>query len=59
MVHVIVRNQPSTDQPKEVIMDWTLEVVVLPVTDIDRSIAFIEIRSASHWTATRSLRRCM
>ena len=25
---------------KEVIMDWTLEVVVLPVSDIDRSIAF-------------------
>jgi catechol 2,3-dioxygenase-like lactoylglutathione lyase family enzyme len=24
----------------EVIMDWTLEVVVLPVSDIDRSIAF-------------------
>jgi hypothetical protein len=32
----------ATDQhnSKEVIMDWTLEVVVLPVSDIDRSIAF-------------------
>jgi catechol 2,3-dioxygenase-like lactoylglutathione lyase family enzyme len=26
--------------PKERIMDWTLEVVVLPVSDIDRSAAF-------------------
>ena len=27
-------------QHQEVIMDWTLEVVVLPVSDVDRSIAF-------------------
>ena len=25
---------------KEVIMDWTLEVVVIPVSDVDSSIAF-------------------
>jgi catechol 2,3-dioxygenase-like lactoylglutathione lyase family enzyme len=39
---VIVRNQviDRSTEHKEVIMDWTLEVVVLPVSDIDRSIAF-------------------
>jgi catechol 2,3-dioxygenase-like lactoylglutathione lyase family enzyme len=40
---VILKSQLITDQKpsiKDVIMDWTLEVVVLPVSDIDRSIAF-------------------
>jgi catechol 2,3-dioxygenase-like lactoylglutathione lyase family enzyme len=39
---VILKSQLITDQLgiKDVIMDWTLEVVVLPVSDIDRSIAF-------------------
>ena len=27
-------------EPKEHLMDWTLEVVILPVSDIDRSVAF-------------------
>ena len=29
-----------TDQPALEPMDWTLEVVILPVSDIDRSVAF-------------------
>ena len=39
---VILKSQLITDQLtiEDVIMDWTLEVVVLPVSDIDRSIAF-------------------
>ena len=40
---VILKSQLITDQKpsiKDVIMDWTLEVVVLPVSDIDRSIVF-------------------
>ena len=39
---MILKSQLITDQLgiKDVIMDWTLEVVVLPVSDIDRSIAF-------------------
>ena len=39
---MIVRNKviDRSTEHKEVIMDWTLEVVVLPVSDIDRSIAF-------------------
>jgi catechol 2,3-dioxygenase-like lactoylglutathione lyase family enzyme len=40
---VILKSQLITDQKpsiKDVIMDWTLEVLVLPVSDIDRSIVF-------------------
>jgi catechol 2,3-dioxygenase-like lactoylglutathione lyase family enzyme len=39
---VIVRKSDlrRSTKHKEVIMDWTLEVVVLPVSDINRSIAF-------------------
>ena len=39
---MILKSQLITDQLgiKDVIMDWTLEVVVLPVSDIGRSIAF-------------------
>lgn len=42
ILYVIVRSRFPTDwhKHKEVIMDWTLEVVVLPVSDIERSIAF-------------------
>jgi len=34
-------------------MDWTLEVVVVPVGDIDRAIASTVTASASIWTMAR------
>ena len=39
-------------------MDWTLEVVVLPVSDIDASIAFYATRSASTSTTTPRTSTC-
>jgi hypothetical protein len=39
-------------------MDWTLEVVVLPVADIDRAVAFYRARSASSSTTTRETSTC-
>jgi hypothetical protein len=44
VLRVILRSQPLAESIKhqEVIMDWTLEVVVLPVSDVDRSIARAE-----------------
>jgi hypothetical protein len=43
---------------EEVIMDWTLEIVVIPVSDIDRSIAFYRDQVGFTLDMTRSLRRC-
>jgi catechol 2,3-dioxygenase-like lactoylglutathione lyase family enzyme len=41
-------------------MDWSLEVVVLPVSDIDRSIAFYrDPKSASISITTRRTSTCM
>jgi hypothetical protein len=33
-------------------MDWKLEVIVLPVSDVDRAKAFYVAGSASTWTST-------
>ena len=33
-------------------MDWTLEVIVLPVSDIDRAKAFYSERAGFGWMST-------
>ncbi|OLM32193.1 MULTISPECIES: hypothetical protein [unclassified Pseudonocardia] len=39
-------------------MDWTLEVVVLPVSDLDAAVTFYATGSASTWTTTPAPSTC-
>src|SRR3954468_948674 len=39
---------PASTRERSLVMDWTLEVVVLPVSDIDRSVAFYRDQVGFH-----------
>src|SRR3954468_24293393 len=39
---------PASTRERSLVMDWTLEVVVLPVSDIDRSVAFYRDQMGVH-----------
>jgi catechol 2,3-dioxygenase-like lactoylglutathione lyase family enzyme len=47
---LVGRRFSARDVPfgKDLLMDWTLEVVVLPVSDIDRSVAFYRDKLGFH-----------